>query len=391
MSDITISRGVRSNLLTLQSIASNRETIQGRLASGKKVNSALDNPTNFFTAGSLNNRANDLTSLLDGMSNGTQTLQAADKGLKALTSLVNSAQAKIREGLQSASTQPTTSTSTSSVGTLSDKVIADRGFTAGAKVTVGVNGTNFDINIGASDTVQTTVDKINQVLGSNGAVTVDSSGKLNVRNNTSAALTLATTDGGSGAKTIADLFGASASGSIGSTAAAGSAANYDTYAKQYNDLLTQIDGVVKDTSFNGKNLLNGDSLDVIFNEKSSSPNKLSITGVTFNAAGLGLTTLANTGSTASNFNTKLTNLQDALTSLRDQSSKFGSNLSVVQTRQDFTKELANVLKTGADNLTLADQNEEGANLLALNTRAQLATSALSFASQGDQQVLQFLR
>lgn len=391
MSDITISRGVRSNLLTLQSIASNRETIQGRLASGKKVNSALDNPTNFFTAGSLNNRANDLTSLLDGMSNGTQTLQAADKGLKALTSLVNSAQAKIREGLQSASTQPTTSTSTSSIGTLSDKVIADRGFTAGAKVTVGVNGTNFDINIGASDTVQTTVDKINQVLGSNGAVTVDSSGKLNVRNNTSAALTLATTDGGSGSKTIADLFGVGAGSSINTTAAAGSSANYDTYAKQYNDLLTQIDGVVKDTSFNGKNLLNGDSLDVIFNEKSSSPNKLSITGVTFNATGLGLTTLANTGSTASNLNAKLTNLQDALSSLRDQSSKFGSNLSVVQTRQDFTKELANVLKTGADNLTLADQNEEGANLLALNTRAQLATSALSFASQGDQQVLQFLR
>ncbi|MEI8143936.1 MAG: hypothetical protein WCH83_00600, partial [Alphaproteobacteria bacterium] len=153
MSDITISRGVRSNLLTLQNIASGREVIQGRLASGKKVNSALDNPTNFFTASSLNNRANDLTSLLDGMSNGIQTLQAADKGIKALTSLVNSAQAKIREGLQSASTQPTTSTSTSSVGTLTDKLIADRGFTAGAKVTVGVNGTNFDINIGASDTV----------------------------------------------------------------------------------------------------------------------------------------------------------------------------------------------------------------------------------------------
>jgi flagellin len=391
MSDITISRGVRSNLLTLQNISSQRETIQGRLASGKKVNSALDNPSNFFTAAGLNNRANDLTGLLDGMSNGIQTLQAADKGLSALTSLVNSAQAKIREGLQSASTQPTTTTSTNSVGTLSDKVEADRGFTSGTKISLGVNGTTYDITLGATDTVQTTINKMNQVMGSNGAVTVDSSGKLNVRNNTSQALTIAVTDGGGGTKTLDDLFGTGASSSVNSTAAAGTAANYDTYAKQYNDLLDQVDGIVKDTSFNGKNLLNGDSLDVVFNEKSTGANKLSITGVTLNAAGLGLSQLATSGSTASDLTAKLTNLQDALTKLRDQSSKFGSNLSVVQTRQDFTKQMSNVLKTGADNLTLADTNEEGANLLALNTRAQLATSALSFASQGDQQVLQFLR
>jgi flagellin-like hook-associated protein FlgL len=228
-------------------------------------------------------------------------------------------------------------------------------------------------------------------MGSNGAVTVDSSGKLNVRNNTSQALTIAVTDGGGGTKTLDDLFGTGASSSINSTAAAGTAANYDNYAKQYNDLLEQIDGIVKDTSFNGKNLLNGDGLDVVFNEKSTGPNKLSITGVTFNASGLGLSQLATTGTTSSDLTGKLTNLQDALTTLRDQASKFGSNLSVVQTRQDFTKQLSNVLKTGADNLTLADSNEEGANLLALNTRASLATSALSFASQADQQVLQFLR
>jgi flagellin len=391
MSDITISRGVRSNLLTLQNISSQRETIQSRLASGKKVNSALDNPTNFFTASSLNNRANDLTALLDGMSNGIQTLQAADKGLSALTSLVNSAQAKIREGLQSATTQPTTTTSTNSIGTLSDKVEADRGFTSGTKISLGINGTTFDITLGATDTVQTTINKMNQVLGSNGAVTVDSSGKLAVRNNTSQALTIGVTDGGGGTKTLDDLFGTGASSSINSTAAAGTAANYDNYAKQYNDLLEQIDGIVKDTSFNGKNLLNGDGLDVVFNEKSTGPNKLSITGVTFNASGLGLSQLATTGTTSSDLTGKLTNLQDALTTLRDQASKFGSNLSVVQTRQDFTKQLSNVLKTGADNLTLADSNEEGANLLALNTRASLATSALSFASQADQQVLQFLR
>ncbi len=80
-------------------------------------------------------------------------------------------------------------------------------------------------------------------------------------------------------------------------------------------------------------------------------------------------------------------LSNALTSLKSLSSTFGSNLSVVQARQDFTRDLATTLKTGADNLVLADTNEEGANLLALQTRSQLSQTALSLASQADQAVL----
>jgi flagellin-like hook-associated protein FlgL len=90
-------------------------------------------------------------------------------------------------------------------------------------------------------------------------------------------------------------------------------------------------------------------------------------------------------------NASLTGLTAALSTLRSQASAFGSSLSVVQTRQDFTKNMINTLQTGSDNLVLADTNEESANMLALQTRQSLSTTALSLASQADQNVLQLFQ
>jgi flagellin-like hook-associated protein FlgL len=158
------------------------------------------------------------------------------------------------------------------------------------------------------------------------------------------------------------------------------------FVSQYNDLLSQIDDLAKDAGFNGVNLLGGDDLKTIFNEDGSS--KLEIAGVDFDSAGLGLSALASTAfDTDASIETTLSSLDEAISTLRSQSSKFGSNLSVVETRQDFTKQMINTLETGAANLTLADTNEEGANLLALQTRQQLSSTALSLASQADQNVL----
>ena len=92
MSDIVLSSSVRQNLLSLQSTANLLATTQERLATGKKVNTALDNPTNFFTAQGLDNRASDISNLLDGIGNGVQVLQAANTGITSLQSLVASAQ-----------------------------------------------------------------------------------------------------------------------------------------------------------------------------------------------------------------------------------------------------------------------------------------------------------
>src|ERR1700744_5815405 len=91
MTGIVLSASVRQNLLSLQSTASLLATTQNDLATGNKVNSALDNPTNFFTAQSLNNRASDISNLLDGIGNGVQVLQAANTGITSLQSLVDSA------------------------------------------------------------------------------------------------------------------------------------------------------------------------------------------------------------------------------------------------------------------------------------------------------------
>jgi flagellin-like hook-associated protein FlgL len=113
--------------------------------------------------------------------------------------------------------------------------------------------------------------------------------------------------------------------------------------------------------------------------------------VTFSATGLGLAASTNTFQTDKDINDAITNVNNALNSLRAQASTFGANLSIVQIRQDFTKSTISTLKTGADNLVLADTNEEGANLLSLQTRQQLSSTALSIASQSDQNVLRLFR
>jgi flagellin-like hook-associated protein FlgL len=158
------------------------------------------------------------------------------------------------------------------------------------------------------------------------------------------------------------------------------------YQSQYNALLTQIDQLAKDSSNNGVNLIYGDNLKVTFNEDGSS--SMTINAVKFDSAGLGLTAISGTGFQDNhNVDATLSSIDAALTTLRSQSAAFGSTLTTVQTRQDFTKNLINVLQTGSDNLVLADTNEEGANLLALQTRQSLSTTALSLANQANQAVL----
>jgi len=171
----------------------------------------------------------------------------------------------------------------------------------------------------------------------------------------------------------------------GTTAAGTLNATRTSLASQYDALRTQVDQLAADAGFNGVNLLNGDGLKVVFNENSTS--SLSISGVTFDSAGLGVSASTNSFQTDKDISDALGNLSAALNTLRSQASTFGSNLSIVQTRQDFTKATINTLQIGADNLTLADTNEEGANLLALQTRQSLSTTSLALAAQASNNVL----
>lgn len=164
---------------------------------------------------------------------------------------------------------------------------------------------------------------------------------------------------------------------------ASSAGDLAGYENDYNKVRQQIDDLVGDSGYRGTNLLNGDDLLTTFNEDRSST--LTTSGVDFTSGGLGIDE-ANF-SRADTIDTALDQARTALTSVRTFGSSLSNDLSIVQTREEFTKSTVNTLNEGSDKLTLADQNEEGAKLLALQTRQSLGVTSLALASQSAQSVL----
>jgi flagellin len=162
-----------------------------------------------------------------------------------------------------------------------------------------------------------------------------------------------------------------------------STAALDSYAKDFNKIREQIDALVEDASFKGINLLNGDDLVTFFNE--TNINSLKTDGEVFTAAGLGI--LEATFRTSTEIESTASQIRGALGSVRSFGASLSNSLAILQTRRDFTNETINTLRAGAGDLTNADQNEEGANLLALQTRQQLGVTALSLAAQSQQSVL----
>lgn len=265
INDISLTAGMRGNLVSLQGTVDLLNRTQDRLSSGKKVNSAIDNPTSYFTAQSLTSRASDLTALKDGMGQAIQTVKAADSGIKGMTGLIEAA-----KGLAQSA--------------------------------------------------------------------------------------LATSD----------------------------ATSRSTYAAQYTALVAQIKTIAGDSGYNGTNLLSTNSLVVKFNEGGSSTLTISGTGAD---AGLTLADAVANWANSTNIDAAVTELNTATTALRNTSSSLSSSLSVITARQDFTTQMVNTLTGGADKLTLADMNEEGANMLMLQTRQALGTTALSLSAQAAQSVL----
>jgi flagellin len=412
MTGIVLTASVRQNLLSLQSTAALLATTQNDLATGNKVNSALDNPTNYFTAQGLNNRASDISNLLDGIGNGVQVLQAANTGLTSLQSLVATAQSIANQVLQAptgysvkasaTSLVPTGAGPLSAVGTAGDLTVggtnslASQTFTftpaTGAATTITLGTASNDVNsLDAFNAALTNAGLgLTASLASNGSITITSS-----NDNASQTLTTGTTAAsnniaisGSDTATLVTPTGGTAGAPVADPASQAIRASLVT---QYNNIITQITTTSQDSSFNGINLLNGDNLKLIFDETDKST--LNIQGVTYDATGLGLSSLASGKDflDSSSANAVLAQLTQASTTLRTAASSLGSNLSIVEIRQDFNKNLINVLQTGASNLTVADPNEEAANSQALSTRQSIAVSALALANQSQQSVLQLLR
>ena len=395
-SSVTLSAATRQNLLSLQDTSALTATTQNRLATGLKVSSALDNPVNFFTAQSFNSRSGDLGSLLDSISNGIQTIQAANQGITSIQKLIDSAKSTANQAL---STQITTTGTAAS----------DFTSATNATVTFYVNGTSKTATIATGDTIDTAIAALNTQAGST-MFSKDTTGKKIVLN-ASAAIEFATTGSQTALGFTAGTGSATANKyGTGNTAASNSAnltisgvETRNKLAEQYNSLLIQISQLAKDSSFNGVNLISNsdpsNKLHITFNERDTA--NLDVQGQDLTADGLDLDPITgNSGSTTNgqgNFlldvdiKGTLTSLTGASDTLRTASSTFGSNLSVVQNRQDFTKRLVNILDTGASNLTNADLNEEAANSQALSTRQSLGISALSLANQAQQGILQLLR
>lgn len=268
INDISLTSGMRNNLIQLQGTAKLIDRTQERLSTGKAVNTALDNPTNFFAAQAHNNRAEDFNIRKDGMSEAIQTVKAADAGITAISSLVEAA-----KGLASAALSTNSSTERSS------------------------------------------------------------------------------------------------------------------FAAQFDTIRTQIDYLASDSGYRGTNLLNSDNLNVAFNEDATA--SLQVNG--FNALTSGsdmqINTAANNWADKNDIEAAQNDLTAATSALRTKSKDLASNMNIITTRQNFTDKMINTLQTGADNLTLADMNQEGANMLMLQTRQNLGVTALSLSSQAAQSVL----
>jgi flagellin-like hook-associated protein FlgL len=378
---VTLTAALRANLLSLQGTAALMDQTQLRLSTGKKVNSALDNPAAFFSAQSLSNRAGDLTKLLDGMGQSVQTLKAADEGIQSLTKLINQAQAIATTARDQASggavalgTVDMDAGEQAAITTIAGIAAADT-FTLQA----GAGNPTTTFTITAAQSISSLVAQINATNGFSAqlvAGTLSTDRRLEIR----------TTNGEDLIKTDAGgVLVALGIPTPGGTTAATSTSPVDQVSlqAQYDAVRTQIDELITDTGYRGTNLLNGGSLVAQFNETNTST--LTVAGVTNDSAGLSIS--ASTFDTTANIQASLDELSAALNTLRSQASTFGNNLSTIQTRQEFTQNLVNVLSEGADKLILADKNEEGASLLSLQTSQQLGIQALSLASQANQSVL----
>ena len=487
MADISLTASMRSNLLSLQNTQSLMDQTQERLSSGKKVNSAIDNPSSYYVSRSLTNRANDLNALLDSMGQGIQTIKAANEGIETITSFAEQAKAIANSArdVPTAMKEKVTTTrkvdgadATASAGTI---IVDDRAdistlnvtfddaaavaakksaisadfYIDGKKINVTVESAAVNTAVTAEDyaaAVKTALEKqgVNVAIGTDGAMTITSDSHqaisfANAQAGAVDAMTAVTPAAGDAAATAINVAAGQTINQIIATFNAdagvdgnleaviddktgklvikatteglateggfqvavtggvedllqGLSGRIDTvekdqkvldqrakYASQYDSIMRQIDQLAKDASYKGVNLLQENDLKVIFNEDRSST--LEIEGVDASSKGLGLNDTVEKWAALDDIDGAISEIEDAITSLRTMASEFGNHYSVIQNREDFTDNLINVLTEGSDKLTLADMNEESANMLALQTRQQLAVNSLSLASQAAQSVL----
>jgi flagellin len=387
--NVVLSSGVRANLLALQQTTDLITTMQTRPAAGKKVDSALDNATNFSMANSFQTSVTNLNALLDQMNLAQRTLDIANSGITEITNLLGTAKRTLLQAL-AAPTATAVLTGTA-VNLTTTTTLVSLGFANGNSITVsdGAAGTTFAV-IGTS-TIQNLLSAINAgaqgiraELASDGRIVLEgTTGSASITISSKAATSLAQLNLGFNSQATNGTVNSAAT-STGTTSSART-----SLAAQFEVLRTQIDQIAADSSFAGVSLLNNQSLTVIMSQ--SATTNLVVPGNNDTSTGLGVVASAGTFQDNYDVNVALTNINNALATLKNQASTYTAHVAVIQDRREFTKQTIDTLQTGINDLTLAEANEEGASLLALQTRQSLSSTALSLATQADQNVLRLFR
>jgi len=379
INDVSLTAGMRSNLLSLQDTVNLLNRTQNRLSTGKKVNSAIDNPVSFFASQALNSRASVIDSLKDAMGQAVQTITAADKGIKAITAMIEQAKGIAQSALSAdQSSGVSTATMTIAAGVTADQtiILGTQTFTA---TTAATDTNNFYISGSANSDALALAEAINA------NTTLATAGySAAVSDNV---ITISRVVAGTPTAVAAGDITGTAAGATVTTATVAGTSELDSLMDQYNEMRNQITELAEDSGYKGKNLLSNTaglrSMVVQFEGTT-----LTVQGFDATTTGLGLTAATwTTGTAADKINADITLLDASLDTMRQNASKLSGNLSIITVRQDFSNNMINTLTEGADKLTLADTNEEGANMLMLQTRQSLSTTALSLSAQAAQSVL----
>ena len=408
---ITLTASMRSNLASLKSIQGQMDTTQERLSTGKKVNSAIDNASSFYQARALTNRAGDLDALLDSMGQGIQTIEAANEGIEAVTSYVEQLKSVAESAYaldpaldsyagQIASYQKQFATIQDEITKLvNDASYQGINLLKGGKLTVTFNETRSnkfviqgeniieEMNIGSADDW---VYEGDAVANATAAEAIEISPAINIEDGAE----VLSPDGGATryAKATDGKYYKVNTGGTGlegaATAYEGDVSTLKPISPDPATMANEVDVADAVTIAKGTELYILDGATIA---KGDDDNWYNVTSKAQVATGAGVpadaTVKQTGGSYATSIDATITEIANATDYLRSYATELGNNYSIIETRQNFTDALIDVLETGSDNLVLADMNEESANYLALQTRQQLAINSLSLASQSAQSIL----
>jgi flagellin len=389
-SEVTLSTAVRDSLLSLKDTTRLIDTTQGRLSTGLRVAAATDDPVSFFQAKTLSDRAFDFGEKKDAIDQSISTVETALGGIEAVEGIVRQIKG-VATSLKSATGTQFTDLITqfnslrTQIGTLTEDTTFQ-----GVNL---VNGTTEQLAVSFSaETASTlTIDAVN--ISETGLSLGQAVAASDTSFNFTGGVDVALNTGAAGTVLTVTYQGTGVAITAGGVTAAGPTITFGTLS-----ILLGVGG----SGGGSETLSQGDVLSVtlIGNANTASIDTLA-SNVFFGSITVSSTELLITaGGNNDNFiaegnttqvDTAITQLDDALTTLRSNAQTLGSNVALLQTRLDFTEQYVNNLEGGAAKLTLADINEEGANLLALQTRQQLGISALAFAGQAEQGILSLFR